>query len=80
MDIWHQAYQTIIGQTGFPMSNTILFTRNDDLFNLLQKVTTVNANGKVSTILNVDSDDQWIRVTIDGDANFYAYPMVMTFE
>lgn len=61
-------------------SNVVLFSRNDRMLEKLStamKMTTENAE---ANILSYESDDLWIRVTVDGDPKVFAYPAFVDVE
>lgn len=60
-------------------SNMFLLERTDDLLILLKTKQKLICNGEEYYIENIDYDDKWIRVTVDGEISECMYSQSVTF-
>lgn len=59
--------------------NILLFNYNEALLKRIEQVTTIGTIDHQYQILDVDYDDKYIRVQIDGDAKSCRYPYMLVF-
>jgi hypothetical protein len=61
-------------------NNVILFTWNQQLFDELEQASCIMTDSERLSIVYIDFDENWIRVTVSGDATNMRYPKVLSFE
>jgi len=64
----------------FRNGSIVLFPRNEQMLEKLNSATKMSTDVYTANILDFESDDLWIRVTVDGDPKEFAYPAFVNIE